>query len=225
MDAIFARLDPQGTGSLPPEAYSSFPEVGLFGRDIWRQSLNTDGREDFADLILRICLDGFSVEYALRHRAHASPTFVQGGPGMPSLTRQGFIDLQAIEILSEPDQAVDRLNRVLAHYGIWQTWGPLPRSILPTHPPQWVIERFTKAEAHMITHQQIFQQQFQYQQQQQIQQQRQNQLCQMQQDQDIAALLASMRRARYEADVRGAMNAINSVVMPGGSYYHQTWRW
>lgn len=50
---------------------------------------------------------------------------------MPMLSRQGFIDLGAIEYLREPTKGHKYLILVITKYGIWTELGDMPRSVLP----------------------------------------------------------------------------------------------
>lgn len=50
---------------------------------------------------------------------------------MPMLSRQGFIDLGAIEYLRDPSKGHKYLKLVAAKYSIWTELGEVPRSVLP----------------------------------------------------------------------------------------------
>lgn len=53
------------------------------------------------------------------------------GANMPMISRQGFIDLSAIEYLVDPSKAHEHLGRAVSIYGIWKDLGQMPRSVLP----------------------------------------------------------------------------------------------
>lgn len=53
------------------------------------------------------------------------------GANMPILSRQGFIDLSAIEYLVSPTKGHEYLQKAIAEYGIWKQLGELPRAMLP----------------------------------------------------------------------------------------------
>ncbi|KAH8654581.1 hypothetical protein BGZ60DRAFT_418822 [Tricladium varicosporioides] len=52
---------------------------------------------------------------------------------MPCLTLKGFIDVCALEALSDPERAWHDLNRMLRFYQLdaWKERGDIPRSSLP----------------------------------------------------------------------------------------------
>jgi hypothetical protein len=54
-------------------------------------------------------------------------------PKMPMLTRQGFLDLSAIEYLVNPTKALDYLRKAIEEYGIWKELGEMPKSVLPNN--------------------------------------------------------------------------------------------
>jgi hypothetical protein len=169
-----------------------------------------------------MCLDALAVEHVLARRP-GDPTSVPHQ--IPALTRRGFADFQAIDILIDLEEAVNKINRVLTHYHIWGEWGPLPRSALPQDTPQWVAGRIERgksfeARGELLTPPQT---QLQYETR-QPQTQMHDQFLRMQQELDTAALYSRMRIMRQQADAAAAMNAVNSVVMPGGGYYLQN-RW
>ncbi|KAG5350098.1 hypothetical protein C0989_000191 [Termitomyces sp. Mn162] len=62
---------------------------------------------------------------------------------MPAITREGFIDITSIDLLIEPSEQWDRMNRVLRKYNlpVYKRWGDLPRSVLPPLPKQAMLDR------------------------------------------------------------------------------------
>jgi hypothetical protein len=65
---------------------------------------------------------------------------ISGGK-MPMLTRKGFCDITAVEVIHDPSDGWGYLNRALKHYGVWREMGDLPRSTLPDFAPPAVVER------------------------------------------------------------------------------------
>jgi len=64
----------------------------------------------------------------------------KSGANMPMISRQGFIDLSAIEYLVDPSKAHEHLGRAVSIYGIWKELGPMPRSVLPDSPMPNVLQ-------------------------------------------------------------------------------------
>lgn len=50
---------------------------------------------------------------------------------MPTISRQGFIDLSAIEYLVDTSKAYEHLGRAVSIYGIWKDLGKMPRTVFP----------------------------------------------------------------------------------------------
>ena len=50
---------------------------------------------------------------------------------MPMISRQGFMDVCAIEYLRDPDSAHEYLRKAVGEYGVWKELGDMPRSVLP----------------------------------------------------------------------------------------------
>jgi hypothetical protein len=63
----------------------------------------------------------------------AAPEIQVYSPKMPMLTKQGFLDLSAIEYLVNPDKALDYLRKAVTEYGIWKELGEIPRTVLPNN--------------------------------------------------------------------------------------------
>ncbi|KAG6888770.1 hypothetical protein C0995_006099 [Termitomyces sp. Mi166 len=68
---------------------------------------------------------------------------------MPAITRKGFIDVTSIDLLIEPSQQWEHMNRVLKKYNlpIYQHWGALPRDVLPSVPEQVMLDRVMNVAA------------------------------------------------------------------------------
>ncbi|KAJ7117249.1 hypothetical protein C8R43DRAFT_1037764 [Mycena crocata] len=162
MDAIFTYLDTGRTGYLVPEAYSHFLiDQGYVGQEnTWNANLiPTFGqtKEEVADAALKRVYDLFSIEYILRPRprdpnapvdaltqqlkalgpdyaSFLTPPSVSGGL-MPLLTRRGFIDITAVELLTDPSRGWGDLSRAAKIYdsglGAVRGWGAMPRGVLP----------------------------------------------------------------------------------------------
>ncbi|KAK0208027.1 hypothetical protein DFS33DRAFT_1300795 [Desarmillaria ectypa] len=125
--------------------------------------------ENMADKALRNAYDLFSIEHILKHR-HNPPgsttpsitTQLQGLFGnafnpammhsvplqssnsqMPLLTRNGFIDITTVEVLSDPSRAWGNLSRVLRAYQLepFRAWGDMPRSVLPEAADERMLQR------------------------------------------------------------------------------------
>jgi hypothetical protein len=60
------------------------------------------------------------------------------------LSFQGFIAISTIEIVGEPSEGWQYLNRIVRHYGIWRQWGDIPREMLPEMPPQDMLDRIKR---------------------------------------------------------------------------------
>ncbi|KAJ7581176.1 hypothetical protein C8J56DRAFT_1057174 [Mycena floridula] len=113
-------------------------------------------KEDVADQALRNAYDLFSIEHILKPRnspvtpspfaaqyakilgpalaaslaansAQKSPT----GGMMPLLTMKGFVDITAVEALCDPGRHWGCFSRIVKQYNILQSWGPIPRTVLP----------------------------------------------------------------------------------------------
>lgn len=120
-----------------------------------KNSLDAEGGEnhkEVADLEFGIYLADLSISHKLMVRPKsATPEEIDGaemiepkspakervkdttnfGANMPILSRQGFIDLSAIEYLVSPTKGHEYLQKAIAEYGIWKQLGELPRSVLP----------------------------------------------------------------------------------------------
>ncbi|KAG5649398.1 hypothetical protein H0H81_004109 [Sphagnurus paluster] len=173
MNDIFSYLDPTNTGNLVPETYSRFlDDMGyLPHQNAWKaayiETFNMS-KESNADKALKDVFDLFSIDHNLLQRAQrpqTSPTglnsfyknvlgsfapSVQGPtPPMPALTRRGFIDINIIEVLSDPSREWANISRLLRKYNLprYREWGDLPRSVLPSVPNQATLDRIKGATA------------------------------------------------------------------------------
>ncbi|KAJ7069387.1 hypothetical protein C8F01DRAFT_1245599 [Mycena amicta] len=180
LDAIFTYLDTGRTGYLVPEAYSHFlNDQNYVGQEnVWNANLiATYGqtKEDVADSALKRAYDLFSIEYILRPRprdpnapvdaltaqiqATLGPSFARtmqkpsvSGGMMPLLTRKGFADITAVELLGDPSRGWGGLSRIIQMYGLETqlgegNWGSLPRSVLPEEADPRVLARVARVQA------------------------------------------------------------------------------
>ncbi|KAE8445918.1 hypothetical protein EG329_012697 [Mollisiaceae sp. DMI_Dod_QoI] len=155
MSTIFGRLDPEHSGFLRPETYSAF--LDLQGYDLnsnsWKKILGddtSDSSKDIADLELSLYFSDNDISHKLNVRTKTPISQASGEeptsavekrirqsisfkPNMPMLSRQGFIDLTAIEYLKDPDKAYQYLLRAIQEYRIWKGLGEPPRAIFPDH--------------------------------------------------------------------------------------------
>jgi hypothetical protein len=175
---IFIQLDQLSTNLISPETYSSFLETQ--GEDlrfnVWKSSMQS-GSKDNADFELRRYYDNFSIEYILQDRLDESENEIDSvaqnlenllkpadsksektdlkslsGGKMPMLTRKGFVDVVAVEVLYDPSRGWENLNRVLRSYGLWQERAPpgapagvvIPREVIPETSPPELQERVQK---------------------------------------------------------------------------------
>ncbi|KAG5715865.1 hypothetical protein E4T56_gene6694, partial [Termitomyces sp. T112] len=146
---IFTYLDPQNVGILIPEALSRFlDDMGyLPDENYWKNgskaSLETPDPDisilSDRDKTLKDIFELFSIEHHLLPRPSAAHRL----PTMPAITREGFIDITSIDLLIEPSDQWDRMNRVLRKYNlpVYKRWGDLPRSVLPPLPKQAMLDR------------------------------------------------------------------------------------
>ena len=63
------------------------------------------------------------------------------GNQMPMLTRKGLLDITTVEVLYDPSKGWENLNRALLHYHLYPERGPIPRNVIPEHPPAEIMER------------------------------------------------------------------------------------
>ncbi|PVH78901.1 hypothetical protein DL98DRAFT_655779 [Cadophora sp. DSE1049] len=152
MSTIFSRLDPEHTGFLSPETYSEFLETqGCVESNVWKLALDREGGEhskEVADLELSLYFSDLLVSYTLivRTRDPAADISDEGpqsavegkirnsmrfNANMPMISRQGFIDVCAIEYLKDPDSAYRYLGKAVREYGVWRELGEVPREVLP----------------------------------------------------------------------------------------------
>ncbi|KAJ7310015.1 hypothetical protein DFH08DRAFT_974614 [Mycena albidolilacea] len=179
MDAIFAYLDTRRTGSLTPEVYSRFLiNQGYLGKqNIWNSNLVASmgkTKEECADAALKRAFDLFGIQYILRPRARDAPSppaDVKGqfqslsasfaraispaapAAGMPLLTRTGFFNITAVEVLCDPARHYTGLAHVVQMYesglgAVVRGWGtPLPRGVLPDEPDPRMLARIARVQA------------------------------------------------------------------------------
>ncbi|QSZ32881.1 hypothetical protein DSL72_002462 [Monilinia vaccinii-corymbosi] len=146
MTTLFLHLDVENMDSLSPEVYSAFLEMqGVPMEDnIWQKTLLTEGanqNQEIADLELGIFYKNHEIQHtlAVRHSVNLpplSPSPTAGerirrsislGANMPMLSRQGFIDVMAMELLRDPDEGHRRLGGVVRDYEVWRGLGEVPR--------------------------------------------------------------------------------------------------
>lgn len=112
-------------------------------------SENNENPKDLADIEFGNYLAEMSISHELRARpeqdsnaATKEPKKTEENalddsraynPKMPMLTKQGFLDLSAIEYLVNPDKALDYLRNALEEYKIWKELGEMPRIVLPNN--------------------------------------------------------------------------------------------
>ncbi len=65
---------------------------------------------------------------------------------MPLLTLKGFIDITAVEVLSDPSKEWGNLQRALKKYRLsqFEGWLDLPRHVLPEYPDARMLQRVRK---------------------------------------------------------------------------------
>lgn len=118
-------------------------------------------REGPADAALKRALDLFGIEHILRARAapaNSGPLkflLPSGTAPMPLITPRGLADLMAIELLTDPAGAWQKLACVVQLYGLhgiepYRRWGPLPRSVLPPTPDPRMLARVAGAQAQSV---------------------------------------------------------------------------
>ncbi|KAF7342245.1 Nudix [Mycena venus] len=177
IDAIFTYLDTRRTGNLTPEVYSQFLiNQGYVGpQNIWNSNLVASmgkTKEESADAALKRAFDLFGIQYILRPRvreATSPPADVKGqlksfgasftralspatpaGGTMPLLTRAGFLNITAVEVLCDPARHYGGLARVVQMYDLGaavRAWGPLPRGVLPDEPDVRMLDRVARVQA------------------------------------------------------------------------------
>lgn len=120
-----------------------------------------------ADAALKRAYDLFSIEYILNPRARdpnapvdaltrqiqslglatVLPPSVSGGM-MPLLTRKGFVDITAVEVLCDPSKHWGAFARMLALYDLpaMRAWGALPRSVLPEEADARMLKRVVQIQ-------------------------------------------------------------------------------
>ncbi|KAF5584095.1 uncharacterized protein FSUBG_12892 [Fusarium subglutinans] len=145
---FFRRLDPQNTGSITPEAFSSFLDVCQYlpELNIWKRSYEAKwmyAAEDVADAEFLWTLEGFEFDHKKVVRNPANKQMPYGG--MPLLTLKGFTDYMAVEFVSDPDDHLGDINAALRYYGVWPEKGPVPRHLLPPTCPPEVTRRVDEA--------------------------------------------------------------------------------
>lgn len=153
MSTLFAHLDPDHTGYVSPEVYSSFLDIQGYQwtANIWKNALDSDAgtdHKDVADLELGLYFSDLGISHTLMTRPKEPVSNTSSEPpkspvaarlrdsmtfsaNMPMLSRQGFIDLSAIEYLVNPAQGYAYLKRAVEEYGVWKELGEMPRDCLP----------------------------------------------------------------------------------------------
>ncbi|KAF8180545.1 hypothetical protein K438DRAFT_1842110, partial [Mycena galopus ATCC 62051] len=74
---------------------------------------------------------------------------------MPLITPRGLADFIAIELLTDPAAAWQKLARVVQLYGLYvmdpyRRWGAMPRSVLPPAPDPRMLARLAQAQAQSV---------------------------------------------------------------------------
>ncbi|KAF8189170.1 hypothetical protein K438DRAFT_1833076 [Mycena galopus ATCC 62051] len=153
IDAIFKYLDMGRSGYLIPEAYSRFlVDQGYVGREnIWDANLIATRADaaDTADTALKRVLDFFHIDYVLRPRPRAAALLPASGGMMPLLTRKGFAEITALELLGDPARGWENLSSLVQAYEVGSAvpmWGPMPRSVLPQEADQRVLARMARLQ-------------------------------------------------------------------------------
>ncbi|KAI1457897.1 hypothetical protein F4805DRAFT_159423 [Annulohypoxylon moriforme] len=129
--AFFARLDPQGSGTIPPETLSAFLDVHGFPTEDNISNLKPSVMfqpEDLADYELKAACEAWGFEHRVAIRDPSRAQLPYGG--MPLLTARGFADMMALEHAGDPGRAHTGINAALRRYGVWPDRGPLPRHCL-----------------------------------------------------------------------------------------------
>ncbi|KAI1388583.1 uncharacterized protein F4822DRAFT_250753 [Hypoxylon trugodes] len=157
--AFFACLDPQRTGTITPEALSSFLEVNGFTTEdnicmcaysccltihnANAHIINRKGKsnlkpsimfqpQDLADYELKAACEAWFFEHRVAVRSPGRAQLPYGG--MPLLTLRGFTDMISVEHAGDPERGWRGTNAALRYYGIWRDRGPLPRDCLLSGP-------------------------------------------------------------------------------------------
>ncbi|KAH6723579.1 hypothetical protein BKA61DRAFT_453736, partial [Leptodontidium sp. MPI-SDFR-AT-0119] len=161
MSTIFSHLDPKHTGFLSPEIYSQFLETqGCTESNIWKQALDREEGEhskEVADLELSLYFTELIISHTLSVRTRDSADLLEEEPqsavegkirnsmrfnaNMPMISRQGFIDVCAIEYLKDPTKAHEYLGKVVKEYSVWTELGDIPREVLPEKPTPKLLRR------------------------------------------------------------------------------------
>ncbi|KAL4807862.1 hypothetical protein BDV18DRAFT_159072 [Aspergillus unguis] len=165
VEELFRHLDPQRTGFLNPEVYSSYIEAcgAPESHNIWKYSYRSSNNNyDIADRELTDHFTAYSVDFALRPRtpsptqnpsnplsflpstiSNLIPRTSVSGNQKPMLSQRGFADLTLCSILLNPSSAWGQLNRAMRAFKIpiWIECGELPRDMLPLAPWQPEVER------------------------------------------------------------------------------------
>ncbi|KAL2070956.1 hypothetical protein VTL71DRAFT_13982 [Oculimacula yallundae] len=163
MSTIFSDLDTEHTGLLSPETYSNFLDAQGSDNNIWKRALDRaegEHHKEVADLELSINFTDLSISHTLKFRPREAESSdedphsaaegkirssIRFNPNMPMLSRQGFIDVCAIEYLKEPNKGHEYLRKVVKAFGIWEELGDLPREVLPERSIPNPVEIDTKA--------------------------------------------------------------------------------
>jgi hypothetical protein len=131
-------------------------------------------KEECADAALKRAFDLFGIQYILRPRARDAPSppadvksqfqslsasFARAispatpAAGMPLLTRTGFLNITAVEVLCDPARHYTGLAHVVQMYesglgAVVRGWGtPLPRGVLPDEPDPRMLARIARVQA------------------------------------------------------------------------------
>lgn len=88
--------------------------------------------------------DAFSNLFSSKSKATKSKPIVTGAT-MPCMTRKGFLDLMALEILLDPGKGWIYLKSGMRRFNIWPEYDEMPRQVLPEIVPTFVMERSNNA--------------------------------------------------------------------------------
>jgi hypothetical protein len=144
---------------------------GLSGKQGLQATFNAS-KETNADKSLKNAFDLFSIDHVLLQRVqapHVDPTGLTSqfqrvlgsaftpammgastdvGP-MPCITRNGLIELERIEMLSDPSKVWGNMSRLLRKYNLpqYRGWGDLPRGVIPAVADAAMLQRVASVAA------------------------------------------------------------------------------
>ncbi|CAG9982154.1 unnamed protein product [Clonostachys byssicola] len=150
MKEFFSKLDPQGTGYITPEAFSSFLDACHYRVDdnVWKRSRKGNmmfSADDMADFELKAALEGFYFDHKVVVRNPRAKQLPYGG--MPLLSLEGFADFMSVEFCADIDQHLSGLNHALRFFGIWPEKGAIPRHVFLARCPPELQRRIDESSA------------------------------------------------------------------------------